>query len=267
MSPISFFFGPFPKLLLRDHEKKMPRFLSALSSRLSSFSDLPDLCFLASCWLKNKKQRLNLLCQTNEKCQQCLASMKSPFSAVKKQQWNLFRSGKCRAVRAGAVFWGRWTAGDLVGVRQGSAVHLSTHALLVKGGLEEAWVTVKLHQVEDLRTWRKKSGVWVNKQQKAGERRGVSESDGRIKRQGWSAWEKKLRWWEWLNDTAGHRGEETTSANIWLQLMLWQVSKQLTIYHVPAENIHISDYTSMCLCVQYALDPLWVYASLCLCLW
>lgn len=104
MSPISFFFGPFPKLLLRDHEKKMPRFLSALSSRLSSFSDLPDLCFLASCWLKNKKQRLNLLCQTNEKCQQCLASMKSPFSAVKKQQWNLFRSGKCRAVRAGAVF-------------------------------------------------------------------------------------------------------------------------------------------------------------------
>lgn len=59
MSPISFFFGPFPKLLLRDHEKKMPRFLSALSSLLSSFSDLPDLCFLISCWLQNKKNTLH----------------------------------------------------------------------------------------------------------------------------------------------------------------------------------------------------------------
>lgn len=49
MSPISFFFGPFPKLLLRDQEKKIPRFLSALSSLLSSFSDFPDLCFLMSC--------------------------------------------------------------------------------------------------------------------------------------------------------------------------------------------------------------------------
>lgn len=55
ISPMSFFFGPFPKLLLRDHEKKIPRFLSALSSRASSFKDLPDLCFLASCWLKPNK--------------------------------------------------------------------------------------------------------------------------------------------------------------------------------------------------------------------
>lgn len=55
ISPISFFFGPFPKLLLRDHEKKIPLFLSALSSRVSSFSDLPDLCFLASCQLKPNK--------------------------------------------------------------------------------------------------------------------------------------------------------------------------------------------------------------------
>lgn len=48
ISPISFFFGPFPKLLLRDHEKKMPRFLSAPSSLPSSFSAPPELCFLVS---------------------------------------------------------------------------------------------------------------------------------------------------------------------------------------------------------------------------
>lgn len=58
MSPMSFFFGPFPKLRLRDHEKKMPRFLSALSSLPSSFSDRPDLCFLASCQLQNKSEEL-----------------------------------------------------------------------------------------------------------------------------------------------------------------------------------------------------------------
>lgn len=56
MSPMSFFFGPFPKLLLRDHEKK-PRFLSALSSLPSSFSDLPERCFLTSCGLGNKYTR------------------------------------------------------------------------------------------------------------------------------------------------------------------------------------------------------------------
>lgn len=60
MSPISFFFGPFPKLLLRDHEKKIPRFLSALSSLPSSVSDLPDLCFLASCGTEDKRDVLNL---------------------------------------------------------------------------------------------------------------------------------------------------------------------------------------------------------------
>lgn len=55
-SPMSFFFGPFPKLLLRDHEKKIPRFLSALSSaRASSFGDFPGFCFLASCGLKPNK--------------------------------------------------------------------------------------------------------------------------------------------------------------------------------------------------------------------
>lgn len=64
ISPMSFFFGPFPKLLLRDQEKKMPRFLSALSSRVSSFSDLPDFCFLASCWLKPNK---DLTCCTQTK--------------------------------------------------------------------------------------------------------------------------------------------------------------------------------------------------------
>lgn len=71
------------------------------------------------------------------------------------RRWHLFGSGKGGAVRAGAVFRGRWTAGNLVGVRQRSAIHLSTHTLLVKGGLEESRVTVKLHQVEDL--WGKKS--------------------------------------------------------------------------------------------------------------
>lgn len=60
MSPMSFFFGPFPKLRLRDHEKKMPRFLSALSSLPSSFSDRPDLCFLASCQTQNKSEELTL---------------------------------------------------------------------------------------------------------------------------------------------------------------------------------------------------------------
>ncbi len=130
MSPMSFFFGPFPKLLLRDQEKKMPRFLSALSSLLSSFSDLPDLCFLPSCWSDNKKQRFHLLSTTSYYRGKC-------FISSQKQQWHLFRSGKCRAIRAGAVFRGRRTAGNLVGVRQGSAIHLSAHALLVKGGLEE----------------------------------------------------------------------------------------------------------------------------------
>lgn len=50
------------------------------------------------------------------------------------------------------MFGRRWTAGDLVGVWQGEAVHLSTHTLLVEGGLQESGVAVKLHQVEDLRT-------------------------------------------------------------------------------------------------------------------
>lgn len=48
------------------------------------------------------------------------------------------------------MFGWRGTAGDLVGIRQGEATHLGTHALFVKGRLEEAGVAVKLHQVEDL---------------------------------------------------------------------------------------------------------------------
>lgn len=53
-SPISFFLGPFPKLLLRDHEKKL-RFLSALSSLVSSFGDLPERCFLTSWGVEDKQ--------------------------------------------------------------------------------------------------------------------------------------------------------------------------------------------------------------------
>ena len=45
---------------------------------------------------------------------------------------------------------GSRTAGDLVGVRQGAALHLRQHALLVQGRLEEARVAVELHQVKDL---------------------------------------------------------------------------------------------------------------------
>lgn len=48
------------------------------------------------------------------------------------------------------MFGGRWAAGDLVGVRQWSTIHLSPQALLVEPRLEEARVAVKLHQVEDL---------------------------------------------------------------------------------------------------------------------
>lgn len=69
------------------------------------------------------------------------------------------------------MFRGRWTAWNLVGVRQRSAIHLSTHTLLVKGGLEESRVTVKLHQVEDL--WGKKAFV-----RKVPVEEGVSKSDG-----------------------------------------------------------------------------------------
>lgn len=54
------------------------------------------------------------------------------------------------------MFGGRGTAGDLVRIRQGSAVHLGAHALLVEGGLEESRVAVKLHQVEDLWVWENK---------------------------------------------------------------------------------------------------------------
>lgn len=147
MSPTSFFFGPFPKLLLRDHEKNMPRFLSAPSSLLSSVSDLPDLCFLASCWLGNKTV---LTCRTGSVLFFFLLPPTVTLIQSKKQRRHLFGSGEGGAVGAGTVLRGRRTAGDLVGVRQRPSVHLGAHALLVKGGLEEARITVELHQVEDL---------------------------------------------------------------------------------------------------------------------
>lgn len=242
MSPMSFFFGPLPKLLLRDQEKKMPRFLSALSSLLSSFSDLPDLCFLPSCWSDNKKQRFHLLSTTSYHRDKC-------FISSQKQQWHLFRSGKCRAVRAGAVFRGRRTAGNLVGVRQGSAIHLSAHAFLVKGGLEESWIAVKLHQVEDLWTWRK---IVVF----------VSEGDGdetcRVKIKGVRGIKNETqtvtREQRLLLLTYGYSLCYDRCLNSWLFVMY-----RLKIYK--------SDCMSICQCVQFALDSLWVYASLCLSLW
>lgn len=48
------------------------------------------------------------------------------------------------------------TTGNLIRVRQRLSVHFSAHALLVKGGLEEPGIAVKLHQVEDLETRGKK---------------------------------------------------------------------------------------------------------------
>lgn len=48
------------------------------------------------------------------------------------------------------MFGGRWAAGDLVGIRQGSTIYLSPQALLVEPRLEEARVAVEFHQVEDL---------------------------------------------------------------------------------------------------------------------
>lgn len=119
---------------------------------------------------------------------------------------HLFRSGKCGAVRAGAVFRRRRTAGDLVGVWQGSAIYLSTNTLFVKGGLEESRVTVKLHQVEDLQAWRTKEGcLQVNKQRLMGERLGLLKVMER-------------RRTEAMKDR--NKRDEATTGNIWVWLML-----------------------------------------------
>ena len=45
---------------------------------------------------------------------------------------------------------GGGAAGHLVGVGEGSSLHLGHHALLIERGFEEARVAVELHQVEDL---------------------------------------------------------------------------------------------------------------------
>lgn len=70
----------------------------------------------------------------------------------------LLGGGEVGAVGAsGAVFGGR-TAGDVVRVGQGPALHFCQHTLLVQQRLEEACVAVKLHEVEDLKgTNRKKN--------------------------------------------------------------------------------------------------------------
>lgn len=103
ISPISFFFGPFPKLLLLQ-EKKIPLFLSALSSRVSSFSDLPDLCFLASCQLKPNKDLTCCALQLYVEQKNCLFAVterpSAPFSEWKAwsgQSWRCALKGRgCR---------------------------------------------------------------------------------------------------------------------------------------------------------------------------
>lgn len=61
----------------------------------------------------------------------------------------LFRCGEVGAVRASAMF-GRGAAGDLVGVWKRTPLNFCKHTFLIQVGLEEACVTVKLHQVKDL---------------------------------------------------------------------------------------------------------------------
>lgn len=52
--------------------------------------------------------------------------------------------------------FGRGTAGDVVWVWERTALHFSQHTLLIEEGFQEARVTVKLHQVKDLRIGRQK---------------------------------------------------------------------------------------------------------------
>lgn len=52
--------------------------------------------------------------------------------------------------------FGRGTAGDVVRVWKRTALHLSQHTLLIQEGLQEACITVKLHQVKDLQMGKQK---------------------------------------------------------------------------------------------------------------
>ena len=63
----------------------------------------------------------------------------------------LFGCGEVGAVGARGAVFGGGAAGNVVGVRQGPALHLGQHTLLEQQGLEEACVAVELHQVIDLK--------------------------------------------------------------------------------------------------------------------
>lgn len=62
---------------------------------------------------------------------------------------HLFRCGYIGVVRADAVL-GSWAAGDLLGVREGTPLHLCQDAFLVQLGFQKSSIAVKLHQVENL---------------------------------------------------------------------------------------------------------------------
>lgn len=55
------------------------------------------------------------------------------------------------AVRASGAVFGGGAAWDVVRIRQWSALNLCQHTLLVQQRLEKPCVTVKLHQVENLK--------------------------------------------------------------------------------------------------------------------
>lgn len=63
----------------------------------------------------------------------------------------LLGCGEVGAVGAGGAVFGGGAAGDVIRVRQGPALHLRQHALLVQQRLEEPRVAVELHKVEDLK--------------------------------------------------------------------------------------------------------------------
>lgn len=122
----------------------MPFLRSPESSRPSSLRDLPDLLFLSSCDRKNKLRRDNTQATHTHTC--------GGIVCVCVCVWcYLLGCGEVRAVRSGGAVFGGGATGNVEGVRQGPALHLSQHARLVEERLEEARVAVELHQVIDLR--------------------------------------------------------------------------------------------------------------------
>lgn len=137
----------------------MPFLRSPESSRLSSFSDLPDLLFLSSCDGDEKKKKKRKLEAGNEQRNRS-ARMLAPLIFTgsshatpedRGRSRYLLGRGEVGAVRSRGAVLGGGAAGNVVGVWQGPALHLGQHALLVQERLEETCVAVKLHQVIDLR--------------------------------------------------------------------------------------------------------------------